>query len=124
MALRTLGTTTTTILTAFVVGVNDLIPADVATLNNGIRADQWSQGQFGVGTGTGQGITPPNVGTVRPRLNQPYVQNGYLIVPNRGRLVLRNRDIVAFDATGVAWPIVVSGDAIVAQGATSRWVLT
>src|SRR5260370_25853724 len=124
MALRTLGTTTTTILSAFVVGINDLTPADLGTLNDGIRADQWSQGFFGKGDTTAQGINPPGVGTVRPRVNQAYVKNGMLIIPNRGQITLRNGDIVAFDATGVGWPIVVSGDAIVAPGATSRWVLT
>ena len=39
MATRTLGTNATTSLTAFVVGFNDLIPADLGTLTNGLRGD-------------------------------------------------------------------------------------
>lgn len=124
MALRTLGTTANNILSAFTVGVNDVIPADLATMNTQIRADEVSRGFFGRGNNSGQGITPSADGNTRFRVNQPYMNNGYLIIPNRGKLTLRVGDIVAWDATGVGWPIVVSGDAIVANGATSRWVLT
>ena len=124
MATRTLGTAATTSLRAFVVGTNDIFPADLAAINTGIRADQWSMGQFGVGNQSGSSLTPPQVGTVRPRVNQPYVKGGWLIIPNRGSIVLRNGDIVAWDDGQTGWPIVVSADAVIAGGATSRWVLT
>ena len=108
MALRTFGTNATTSLSAFLVGTDDFpigVPGtslgeiNVALLNNGIRADMVSKGQFG-----------GNVGTTRFRVNQAYVRNGYLIIPNRGKLVLRNGDFIVFDAT-TGWPAVFSGDA-------------
>ena len=107
MALRTLGTSGTTSLSAFVVGFNDTIAADLATINTQLKGDPpgWDQ-QGNVATSgliTGQG-------TVRPLLNQAYVKNGLLIIPNRGHLVLRNGDFVCWDTT-TGWPIVVSGDA-------------
>ena len=49
-------------------------------------------------------------GTNRPRVNQAYVKQGRLIVPNRGELVLKPGDVVAWDTT-TGWPIVLSGDA-------------
>ena len=139
MALRTLGTTTTTILNAFVVGTNDLIPADVAALNNQLRADQPSRGQFGKGNRSGSGLTPPNDGTVRRQVNGIYFQNGSLYLPNRGggAVLCRNGDVIAWDGTtgatpGCGWPILVSADAIIAGGTdiltgnavTTKWVLT
>jgi hypothetical protein len=117
MALRTIGTNANNSLSGFVVGVDEFPSgpggvgdANVALLNNGIRADQWSRGQFGSGPGANTGPGNTDVGTIRPRVNQPYSRMGYLIIPNRGRLVLRVGDFVAFDAT-TGWPIVVSADA-------------
>ncbi len=124
MALRTLGTTTTVILSAFTVGVNDVIQSDVATMLTQIRADEVSKGAYGRGNNSGQGVTPSADGNTRFRVNQPYLQGGQLWIPNRGKLQLRVGDVIAWDNTGVGWPMVVSGDAIVANGATSRWVLT
>jgi hypothetical protein len=114
MALRTLGTNLTTSLSGFVVGVDEF-PAgpgavgdvNVALLNNGIRADQVSKGQFGV---TSSAPFTTDVGTVRFRVNQAYSRMGYIIVPNRGKLVLRVGDFVCFDAT-TGWPIIISADA-------------
>ncbi len=115
MATRTLGTNANNSLTGFVVGFNDLITADVATLNLGIRGDPPGYGAWNNVQSTGlvqQGANVTNtIGTVRPRVNQAYVRNGYLIIPNRGRLTLKNGDLVAFDGT-TGWPIVVSGDAV------------
>lgn len=115
MATRTLGTNANTSLVGFVVGFNDLIPADVATLNLAIRGDPPGYGAWNNVQSTGlvqQGATSVNtIGINRPRINQPYVRNGELFVPNRGRLVLKNGDLVAYDAT-TGWPIVVSGDAV------------
>lgn len=107
MALRTLGTSGTTSLSAFVVGFNDTIVADLATLNTQLRADPPGFNQQGNVASTGL-IT--GQGTNRPRVNQAYVKNGFLIIPNRGSLVLRNGDFVCWDTT-TGWPIVVSGDA-------------
>ena len=101
MALKTLGTNANNSLTAFVVGTNDVIAADVATLITQLRADGW---QAPTGATTGQGITP------RARINEPYVRQGKLYVPNRGMLQLRAGDFICWDAT-TGWPIVVSGDA-------------
>lgn len=111
MATRTLGTNLTTSLTAFVVGFNDLIPADVATLNVGIRGDPpgWRAPQAEVastGLVTGQG-------TNRPRVNAAYAQQGILVIPNRGMLRCRPGDFVCFDTT-TGWPILLSGDAAAA----------
>jgi hypothetical protein len=121
-----------------VVGTNDLIPADVAALNNQLRADQPSRGQFGRGNRSGSGLTPPNDGTVRRQINGAYFQNGSLFIPNRGpAVILRNGDVIAWDTTtggtpGCGWPIFVSADAIIAGGTdiitgnavTSKWILT
>lgn len=107
MALRTLGTNANNSLSGFLVGTDDLTVADLALLNEGIRGDPpgygaWPQvGSTGLVTGTG---------TNRPRINQPYVKQGLLIVPNRGSLQLKPGDFIAFDST-TGWPIVVSGDA-------------
>jgi hypothetical protein len=115
MATRTLGTNANNSLVGFVVGFNDLIPADVATLNLAIRGDPPGYNSWNNVQATGlvqQGATSVNtIGTVRPRVNQAYVRNGVLFVPNRGRLVLKNGDLVAWDST-TGWPIVVSGDAV------------
>jgi hypothetical protein len=118
---RTLGTNLTTSLTAFIVGVDDfdisaLNPLGatsnageqyVALLNNSLRLDPVSKGQFGISK------TPPyttDVGTVRQRVNQPYSRSGYLIIPGRGKIVLKYGDIIAWDAVA-GWPIVISADA-------------
>ena len=103
MATRTLGTNATTSLTAFVVGFNDLIPADLATLNNGIKRDPpgWNLWAIPATSGLVSGT-----GTVRPSINQAYIKQGTLVIPNRGTLVLKNGDFVCFDAT-TGWPIVI-----------------
>lgn len=98
MAIATIGTNANNSLSGFIVGTNDLIAADVASLNLGIRGDPpgWNAIQ--------------TVGTNRPRINQAYVQTGVLIIPNRGQIQLKNGDYVCWDAT-TGWPIVISGDA-------------
>ncbi len=107
MALRTIGTNANNSLSGFVVGFNDTIAADLATLNTQLRADPPGYTNTGQVAATGL-IT--GQGTNRPRLNQAYVKNGLLIVPNRGQLELRNGDFVCWDVT-TGWPIVISGDA-------------
>ena len=107
MALRTLGTNATTSLTAFVVGLNDTIPADIGSLLVGIKYDppgfRFEANVASSGLVTGQG-------TVRPNVNQAYIHNGMLVIPNRGMLRCREGDFVCFDAT-TGWPILLSGDA-------------
>jgi hypothetical protein len=109
MALRTLGTNGTASLSAFVVGFNDTIAADLASISTAIHGDPpgWKDGSGG-GIATSGLVT--GQGTNRPLLNQAYVKNGLLIVPNRGSLQLRNGDFVCWDST-TGWPIVISGDA-------------
>lgn len=107
MALRTVGTNATTSLSAFVVGFNDTITADIATLNTQLRFDPpgWNSQVVPATSGLAAGL-----GTNRPRINQAYVKQGLLIVPNRGVLQLKLGDVVAWDVT-TGWPIVLSGDA-------------
>jgi hypothetical protein len=107
MALRTLGTNSSSSLSAFVVGFNDTITADLATLNNGILADPPGHGTYAQVASTGL-VT--GQGTNRPRVNTPYIKTGVLYIPNRGQLWLRPGDFVCYDTT-TGWPIVVSGDA-------------
>jgi len=97
MALKTLGSAANNTLSAFVVGTNDFIPADVATYNLGIKDDQING---------------------NPLFNGPaYVLSGMLFIPNRGFIRALPGDYVAFDpATG--WPILLSARA--AAGAS--WV--
>ena len=113
MALRTLGTNANNSLSGFVVGFNDTITADIATLNLSIRGDPPGYGAWNNVANTGLIVNTANavntIGAVRPRINQAYVKNGYLIIPNRGSLQLKNGDFVCVDAT-TGWPIVVSGD--------------
>ena len=107
MALRTAGTNATTSLSAFVVGFNDNIAADLAAINVALRNDPpgYNANVVPATTGLAAGL-----GTVRPRINQAYVKKGLLIIPNRGVLQLKDGDVVAWDAT-TGWPIVLSGDA-------------
>ena len=112
MALRTLGTTNTTALPAFVVGFNDLIAADLATLNISIKRDPpgWNQFTIPATTGLISNAGATGIGTVRPTINQAYIKKGTLVIPNRGQLILKDGDFVCVDPT-TGWPIVVSGDA-------------
>lgn len=94
MALLTLGTNTTTTLSAFNFSRNPAHLADVATFNASVKNDLVN----------GNPIWP---GAFR---------NGVLQIPNRGWLQILPGDFIAFDATG--WPILVSANAI-ASGSTS-----
>lgn len=110
MSLKTLGTNASTSLSGFIVGANDVIPADVATLNTQLRYDPpgWGTNYPYPAVGTTGLIT--GQGSVRQRINQAYIQTGILVVPGRGTLRLRSGDFVCWDTT-TGWPIVVSGDA-------------
>jgi hypothetical protein len=114
MALKTLGTNANNSLSGFIVGTNDVIAADVATLITQLRGDPpgWNAWNNVQTSGlVQQGANATNtIGTNRPRINQAYCRNGTLVIPNRGWLTLKNGDFVCWDAT-TGWPIVVSGDA-------------
>ena len=112
MALRTFGSNATTSLQSFVVGFNDLIPADVATMNNAFRDDPPAFGSgipYGPALASGL-VNATKTGTTRKQVNQAYVQTGVLFIPNRGRLQLCTGDFVVWDTT-TGWPFVISGDA-------------
>lgn len=109
MALRTLGTTLTNSLSAFVVGFNDTIAADLATMNDALKQDPPVGSNYSPVNTSGL-INQTLTGTVRQLMNQAYVKNGVLIIPKRGQLTLRNGDFVCWD-TQTGWPIVISGDA-------------
>lgn len=106
MSLRTLGTSTTTSMNAFVVGANDIIPQDVTSLNNNIRCDPPGLNAWAV-MGSNGLVTPQ--GTNRIRLNAAYLRQGLLVIPKRGMLQLLPGDFVCFDAT-TGWPFIISGD--------------
>ena len=105
MALRTLSTSSN--LNAFVVGFNDTITADLATLNLAINGDPpgWNAWQQAATTGL-----VSQAGSNRPRYNQAYSKQGILIVPGRGILRLQPGDFVCYDTT-TGWPFALSGDA-------------
>ena len=104
MATKTLGTNSTSELTAidFSQGVSD---ADFASIMLGILDDYYE--------GTGLPPTPPASPRIYPGA---FSRSGLLYVPNRGVLMAKPGDYVAFDATG--WPILVGANAI-ASGSTS-----
>jgi hypothetical protein len=102
MALRTIGTAATTTLQGFVVGTNDLIAADVASLLNAINDD-----------------LKPTTAPASARFLNCYNQTGSIVIPNRGQLLLRAGDFVAWD-TQTGFPIVVSALA----AANAGWVHT
>jgi hypothetical protein len=99
MALHTLGTAATTTLNAFLVGSNDLIPADVASIKNVIQDDSVNN--------------PPGL-----LIPGAYEQTGRLYVPRRGYLIAFPGDYIGYDASG--WPILLSARA----AANANWVHT
>jgi hypothetical protein len=107
MALRTLGTSSTIILTAIVWNGMATPTADVAAINALILNDKNPRHPVAQIGGSGA-----------------FVKEGLLYVPNRGNdpLVLYPGDVVAVDSVrgGPGWPILVSANDI----ATGNWVLT
>lgn len=100
MATKTLGTTTTSILTA-VAFSKALLPADVAAINAGIKDDKIKVA----------GSHPILAG-------DSFSLSGQLYIPNRGVLQVLPGDYVAIDNDG--WPILISASSI-GFGST-RWV--
>lgn len=97
MALKTAGTNSTTSLSAFQPLVNDVIPADLATLNTQIRLDPVT-------------YNAANQGSTRFRVNEPYNRRGILIIPGRGILQIKSNDYIIWDTT-TGWPLLLSADA-------------
>ncbi len=99
-----MGTNAVSSLTAidFGQGVSD---ADFATILEHILDDYYQGG--------GIAPTPPTTPRIYPGA---FSRSGALYVPNRGVLMAKPGDYVAYDATG--WPILVGAHAI-ASGSTS-----
>ena len=107
MALGTLGTSGTGSLSYFLVGTNDVIAADLATLNVSLFGDPPG---FGAWPQVNTSGLVTGIGTNRPLLNAPYLKGGLLVIPNRGQIQCKPGDFVCFDPT-TGWPILISGDA-------------
>jgi len=101
MTLRTLGTNTTTSLSAF---------------SYTAQPDQQNAGLLRAGIKNDLSIGG-KVGSIWP---DAFVQGGLLYIPNRGTLQLYRGDVIAFDPT-TGFPIVVSSLAITAP--SSNWHL-
>ena len=99
MTTATLGTNATSSLVAFVQNSSTMTVADLATINSHILDDLVNGN--------------PKWPTA---YNRSFGNDGVLYVPNRGLLLVRPGDYVAYDASG--WPILVSKNAI-AFGSTS-----
>lgn len=92
MATRTFGTTGPTVLTSVAYNTG-LLPADVATIQQGIKDDKIKvAGQHPIYAG------------------DAFSLSGMLYIPNRGVLQCLPGDYVAIDNNG--WPILVSGNSI------------
>lgn len=94
MATKTLGSNATNSLTALPFALGGLLPADVATLTNGIKDD----------------LTNTN-----PIFPGAFSSQGLLYIPNRGVLRVLSGDYVAIDNKG--WPMLISANSI----ATGAW---
>lgn len=95
MATRTLGTTAQTSLTALA-ATPQPVQADFATIANSIKDD---------GIGSGGGGNPAN-----PYIYNSWELNGFLYIPNRGRLIVYPGDWVGVDSQG--WPVLISKNSI------------
>ncbi len=91
MATKTFGTAATTSLTA-VPFSSSILPADFATIAQGIKDDKI------------------NAAGSHPILPDAFSRSGLLFVPNRGVLKVLAGDYVAIDNNG--WPILVSADSV------------
>lgn len=89
MATVTLGTNATTTLTSLSFQRGGMLPADIATIQQGINNDQVN------------GL---------PDWPGAFASTGLLYIPNRGILQMLPGDYVGVDSTG--WPILVSAYAI------------
>ncbi len=104
MATKTAGTAATTTLTALQMQKGGLLPADVATISQGILSDGLQAD--GVNADIGKGSIMPGA----------WEQNGLLYIPYRGVLRVYPGDWVAIDGQG--WPILLSAN----SAASASWV--
>lgn len=104
MATKTLGTLATTTLTAlqwptdYTANDSSLAAADIRTVAQAIYDDE---------------IGKANAGLVNSIMRGAFAQwgnRGQLIVPNRGVLLIKPGDWVAYDSTG--WPILISNKSL------------
>jgi len=118
LATRTLGTNSTSSLTAIrwnidSSGTGTVSAADFASIVNGILDDYYA--------GTGRPATPP----ASPRIYPGGMMSGgmyaRLWIPNRAQsfLLVKPGDVVAIDST-TGWPILVGSNAI----ANGPWTLS
>jgi hypothetical protein len=98
MATATLGTAANNTLTAIKFAYAGLLPADMATIQTGIKDDSVPAAN-----------APIFAGAFVPG-------QGQLFIPNRGVLQVLAGDYIAFDVTG--WPILISARA----AASANWV--
>lgn len=120
MATRTLGSATTTTLTAIPFpNLATGTPADFAAINALILDDTpllWPSGN--VGTAAGQNAA--QIAAKQNLIPTAFSNQGLLYVPNRGYLKILPGDWVAVDTFG--WPILVSGRSV--QSSAASWVHT
>jgi len=113
MATRTCGTNANNTLTAMPFpDLTSATPAaDFAAIAQAILDDR-------PGLYTGAALP---TGTGFPAVQGAWMQNGMLVVPNRGVLYAQPGDWVAVDANG--WPILLSGKAMagVSGGPATSW---
>mgnify|MGYP001589923803 CR=1 FL=1 len=101
MATNTFGTDANNSLTA-VIYATSLLPADVATIQQGIKDDKIA--------------VVPNHPIYR---GDAFSRAGLLYIPNRGILQCLPGDVIAIDNAG--WPILVSADSV--AYASSLWTI-
>jgi hypothetical protein len=110
MATRTAGTNATTSLTAIrwnidSSGTGTVSMADVAAASIGIDDDGYHQNMGR------PPAAPPSGGNPNINYFVPGGMYGRLFVPNRGSLIVKPGDVVAWDAT-TGWPILIASNAI------------
>jgi hypothetical protein len=113
--MATLGTTTTTKLTAYTYSQspNVLSYTNMATLKTGIK-DDLNPASFAASQ-TGGNYT----GSLSPNIFFDF--NGLLMIPRRGLVKVFPGDVVAFD-TQSGWPILVSAEAIAVGSSSWNYV--
>lgn len=111
MALKTLGTKTTSTLSA-IQFLHGMTVADLATLVVEILDDQ----------SPATGALANSAPSAKPTWPGAFTTQGQLFIPNRGLLQVLPGDWVGVDANG--WPILVSANAIAggsSPSATTSW---
>src|SRR5215472_19101220 len=114
MATHTLATSANLVAITYSQSPNVLLPADLATIAQGILNDAPST------SNVPPGVTSMMVGA-NSTIPGAFNYMGILTIPGRGFLKVFPGDVVAIDnSTNVGWPILVSADAI----ANGHWTYT